>query len=94
LKIDNLPPGVTVKDIGLNGILINEDETSRTIELEADPSARPIEQPFYAVGIVETNSPIPQRQTSLPVTIHVLPANAPDSESGAVASFKPGRVAL
>ncbi|HYM13847.1 MAG TPA: PPC domain-containing protein [Bryobacterales bacterium] len=93
LTIANLPPGVSVKDIGLNGILINEDETSRTIELEADPSARPIEQPFYAVGIVETNSPIPQRQASLPVTIRVLPPSAPDSASGAVASFKPGRVA-
>ncbi|MBI3667368.1 MAG: PPC domain-containing protein [Acidobacteria bacterium] len=78
LAIANLPPGVSVKDIGLNGILINEDETSRAIEIEADPSARPIEQPIYALGIVETNSPIPQRQVSPPVLLRVLPSEAPD----------------
>ena len=93
LAIANLPPGVSVKDIGLNGILINEEETSRAIEIEADPSARPIEQPVYALGIIETNSPIPQRQASLPILLRVLPPDAPDSASTAVASVKPGRPA-
>ena len=74
LTIANLPPGVTVKDIGLNGILINEEETSRAIEIQADPSAQPIEQSIYAIATVETNSPILQRQASQPVSLRVLPA--------------------
>jgi hypothetical protein len=72
LTIANLPPGVSVKDIGLNGILINEDETSRAIEIQADPSAPAIEQSIYAIATVETNSPIPQRQASPPVSLRVL----------------------
>src|SRR4029077_7873644 len=74
LAIANLPPGVTVKDVGLNGILINEEETARAIEIQADPSAQPIEQSIYAIATVETNSAIPQRQASQPVSLRVLSA--------------------
>ena len=46
LDVKGLPHGVHVLDIGLNGILITERETRRTITLEAErwvePSAHPI----------------------------------------------------
>jgi WD40 repeat protein len=37
LEVRGLPPGVRVLDIGLNGILITEKETARTITLFAEP---------------------------------------------------------
>ena len=36
LSVNNLPFRITVPDIGLNGILITEDQTSRTFEIVAD----------------------------------------------------------
>jgi hypothetical protein len=46
LDVRGLPHGVRVLDIGLNGILVNENEVRRTIVIHADPwveaSARPL----------------------------------------------------
>ena len=46
LEVRGLPHGVRVLDIGLNGILVNENEVRRTIVLYAEPwvaaSSRPI----------------------------------------------------
>lgn len=58
VDIRNLPPRVRVPDIGLNGVLINEDETKRTFTIEALDSAEPVEQDVYVGGIVETRSPL------------------------------------
>jgi hypothetical protein len=53
----NLPPGVRVVNVGLNGVLVTEAQTSRTFTLRAEDWAKPIEQPIYVVGQVESNSP-------------------------------------
>jgi hypothetical protein len=37
----NLPHGLRVLDVGLNGVLINEDETSRSFVVACDPWAEP-----------------------------------------------------
>jgi len=51
-----LPPGVTIDNTGLNGVMIPEGTTSRTIKLAAEDWAPATEQPFYVVAQVESNS--------------------------------------
>lgn len=53
----NLPPSVRVADIGLNGVLLNEDETKRSFTLYALPTSESMEQVIYVGGNVETRSP-------------------------------------
>jgi hypothetical protein len=50
LEVRGLPHGVRVIDIGLNGILINENETRRTITIEADPWVQPGTHPFVVLS--------------------------------------------
>ena len=56
VEIRNLPPGVLVTDVGLNGVLLNENEERRSFTLQALPTAKPIEQPIYVAGNVETRA--------------------------------------
>lgn len=56
VQVLNLPPRVRVMDVGLNGVLLNEDETERTFTLEALDSAQPVEQLIYLAGQIETRS--------------------------------------
>jgi hypothetical protein len=55
--VRNLPPGVLVDNVGLNGVLVTEEQTSRTFTLRAEDWAWALEQPIYVVGEVESNSP-------------------------------------
>jgi hypothetical protein len=55
--VQNLPPGVRVVNVGLNGVLVTESQNSRTFTLRAEEWAKPADQPIYVVGIVESNSP-------------------------------------
>lgn len=57
VSVMNLPPSVRVLDVGLNGVLINEDETKRGFTLAALPDSEPLEQVIYIGGSVETRSP-------------------------------------
>ena len=54
--VKNLPHGVQVVNIGLNGVLVTETQTSRTFTLRAEDWAKPIEQPIYVVAEVESDS--------------------------------------
>lgn len=56
VEVRNLPPRVRVLDVGLNGVLITEDETRRSFTVEALPTAQPGEQTIYVSGQVETRS--------------------------------------
>jgi hypothetical protein len=58
VEVRNLPPRVRVLDVGLNGVLINEDETKRTFTIEALDNAAPVEQDIYVAAKVETRSPL------------------------------------
>jgi DNA-binding beta-propeller fold protein YncE len=53
LDVKGLPHGVRVLNIGLNGILITPDETSRRITLYAEPWVKPVEQPFVVFATPE-----------------------------------------
>ena len=57
IEVRNLPPRVRVLDVGLNGVLITEDESRRSFTLEALPMAEPGDQLIYISGAVETRSP-------------------------------------
>ncbi len=49
-------PRVRVLDVGLNGVLITEDESRRSFTIEALPSAEPVDQLIYVSGAIETRS--------------------------------------
>ncbi len=72
VDIRNLPHGVRVLDVGLNGILVTEEESSRTFTLYAEPWVKPLEQTIFAVGRVETTSSIPVQHSSGPISLKVL----------------------
>ena len=69
--VKNLPPGVRVVNVGLNGVLVTEDQSSRTFTLRAEDWAQPVEQPIYVVATVESNSPT--MHPSAPVLLEVAP---------------------
>ena len=54
VEVRNLPPYVRVLDVGLNGVLITEDESRRSFTIEALPMAEPGEQLIYVAGQVFT----------------------------------------
>ncbi len=83
--VRNLPPGVRVVNIGLNGVLVSETQSTRTITLHADDWAKPITQPIYVVGVVESNSPT--QHPSAPVTIEVVGR----TETAIVSATKEGK---
>jgi hypothetical protein len=56
VEVRNLPPYVRVLDVGLNGVLITEDESRRSFTIEALPMAQPADQMIYVAGDVETRS--------------------------------------
>ena len=70
--IQNLPFGVRVVNVGLNGVLVTEAQSSRTFTLHAEDWARPVSQPIYVVGEVESNSST--MHPSAPITLKVTPA--------------------
>ena len=50
LEVRGLPHGVRVLDVGLNGILITEKETTRTFVIYAEPWVEPTEHPFVVLA--------------------------------------------
>ncbi len=64
----NLPHGLRVLDVGLNGVLINETETSRSFVVACDPWAEPGPLLFYAAPKVEAKN---ERHASSPIRLEV-----------------------
>ena len=50
IEVQGLPHGVKVLDIGLNGILITEKETQRTMVLYCEPWVQPMNQPIVVTA--------------------------------------------
>jgi hypothetical protein len=72
----NLPHGLRVLDVGLNGVLINETETSRSFVVACDPWAPPGPLLFYAAPKVEAKN---VRHASAPIRLEV---KIPDTVAG------------
>ena len=68
-SIENLPPGVRVVNVGLNGVLVTEAQSSRTFTLRAEDWAQPVKQPIYVVAMIESNSPT--KHPSAPLLLQV-----------------------
>jgi hypothetical protein len=74
VEVRNLPPGVLVTDVGLNGVLINENEDHRSFTLHALPNAEPIAQPIVLSGKIETRADAQQTSyASEPIQLTVKP---------------------
>ncbi len=65
LDVNNLPHGVIVDDIGLNGVLIPEGESERTIFIKAASWVPETRRAFHAVAKVDGE------QASLPIFLRV-----------------------
>lgn len=82
IDVRNLPHGVRVLNIGLNGVLVTESQTERTITLYAEPWVSPMTRPFYAVGKAEAAG---TEHPSQPIILTLepgSPATASRSDSG------------
>ncbi len=66
----NLPHGLRVLDVGLSGVLINENEVSRSFVVACDPWAEPGTHLFYAAPKVEAKN---ERHASEPLHLEVRP---------------------
>jgi hypothetical protein len=69
ISVMNLPHGVRVDDVGLNGVMITEGETARTIHIVAEPWVEAQSQPILIVGRVEVNSPLRNESAAPPVEL-------------------------
>jgi hypothetical protein len=72
VEVRNLPPSVRVLDVGLNGVLLNEDETERSFTLMALETAEPLEQFIYVSGAVETRANGQQNSFAAPQAIRLV----------------------
>ena len=77
VNVRNLPYGVRVMNVGLNGILVTEEESSRVFTLYAEPWVKPLVQPIYVVARVETNSPNTLEHAAAAVQLQVAGDPAP-----------------
>jgi hypothetical protein len=88
-SVENLPPGVRVVNVGLNGVLVTESQSSRTFTLRAEDWAKPIIQPVYVVGRVESNSPT--MHPSAPIMLQVAAGQEKEAlNSGQAGAKQPG----
>lgn len=74
IAVMNLPHGVRVNDIGLNGVMITEQETTRTVHIVVEPWVRAQTQPILVVGRVEVNSPLRDESAAPPVQLVIKTA--------------------
>jgi hypothetical protein len=71
-RLQDLPFGVQPVNVGLNGIMIPENETERTFSLECRPWVKPITKTIYAVGLVEAL--VQTEHPSVPITLEIVGA--------------------
>jgi hypothetical protein len=75
IDVKNLPQGVRVLNIGLNGVLVTEKQVERSVFLLAEPWVRPMTRPFYAVGKAESAG---TEDSSPPIKLEIVP-NTPQA---------------
>ena len=69
-QIANLPPGVVVVNLGLNGINIGEKEKTAEFWLRAVPAALPADQNVWVTGWIESNNNILLAGPPLRLKVH------------------------
>ena len=86
ISVLDLPLGVRVTDVGLNGVLITEAESRREFTLEALPWVKATERMVDVTGTVETRSPIRPNYAAKPFKLKVVSAPARRAERAAAAA--------
>jgi hypothetical protein len=71
IELQNLPFGVRVLDVGLNGVLITEAETSRRFTIYCEPWVKPQKRLVYCTVRTETNPPV--EVGAEPILLEVAP---------------------
>ena len=71
VEVYNLPPTVIVANVGLNGVLIHENENHVTFTLQALPNAGTIDQPIVLSGNIETRAGQQNEYASEPIMLKV-----------------------
>ncbi len=67
IDVRNLPYGVRVQDVGLNGVLVNEEESTRKFVLYCEPWVKPQERLFYVSAVVEGGV----NSVAMPLTLRI-----------------------
>ncbi len=68
IGVRNLPYGVRVQNIGLNGILVTEDDSARKFTLYCEPWVQPMERTIYVSADIEGGVSIGAQ----PVTLRIV----------------------
>ena len=71
VEVYNLPPTVIVANVGLNGVLIQENENHVTFTLQALANAEAIDQPIVLSGNIETRADQQNEYASQPIVLKV-----------------------
>jgi hypothetical protein len=71
-RLEDLPFGVRPVNVGLNGIMIAENETERTFTLDSRPWVKAGAKPIYAIGMVEAL--VQTEHPSVPITLEIVGA--------------------
>lgn len=71
IDLKNLPYGVRVLDIGLNGVLIPEGTTSRRFTVYCEPWVKPQRRSIYCTVRTETGSSASTEVAALPIELEV-----------------------
>jgi hypothetical protein len=75
VEVRDLPDDVVVANVGLNGVLINETENTRTFTIQALDNAKPVVQTIVVSGRVETRAAAQENTFSgEPIRVIVKPA--------------------
>lgn len=72
VEVYNLPPGVLVTDVGLNGVLIHENQNHVTFTLQALDNAAPAGQPIVLSGNIETRADQQNEYASQQIALKVV----------------------
>jgi hypothetical protein len=71
-RLEDLPFGVRPVNVGLNGIMIAENETERTFTLDSRPWVKAGVKPIYAIGLVEAL--VQTEHPSVPIALQIVGA--------------------
>jgi hypothetical protein len=73
ISLRNLPFGVRVLDVGLNGVLITEAERARRFTVYCEPWVKPMQRMVYCTVRTETGSPASTEVAAEPILLEVAP---------------------
>jgi hypothetical protein len=69
-RMNDLPFGVRVTNVGLNGIMIPENKTEITFTLDSRPWVKPLKKLVFPIGIVEAL--VPTEHPATPISLEIV----------------------